>query len=46
MAVKIEAAGHKTVIRMSSTGSLAETNPNLRLLQDCLEWVHGRLVSH
>ena len=46
MAVKIEAAGHKTVIRMSSTGSLAETNPNLRLLQDCLEWVHGHMVSH
>ena len=46
MAVKIEAAGHKTVIRMSSTGSLAETNPNLRLLQDCLEWVHSHMVSH
>lgn len=44
--MKIEAAGHKTVIRMSSTGSLAETNPNFRLVQECIDWVTARTVSH
>ena len=38
--------GHKTVIRMSSAGSLADTNPNFKTLQECLEWVQTRTVSH
>ena len=44
--VKIVEDGHKTVIRMSSAGSLADTNPNFKTLQECLEWVQTRTVSH
>merc|ERR1719192_3043700 len=40
--VKIVEDGHKTVIRMSSAGSLADTNPNFKTLQECLEWVQTR----
>ena len=44
--VKIVEDGHKTVIRMSSAGSLADTNPNFKTLQECLEWVQTHTVSH
>ena len=43
--VKIEAVGHRTVIRMGSSGNLVETNPNLRLIQECLDWVQQKTVS-
>ena len=43
--LNIERVGHKTVIRMNS-GSLAETNPNFRMVQECLEWVQAHKVSH
>ena len=44
--VKIVEDGHKTVIRMSSAGSLADTNPNFKTLQEWLEWVQTHTVSH
>lgn len=41
--ISIEADGNKTVIRM--TGDTKDTNTNIRLLQDSLEWVQTKLVS-
>ena len=44
--LNIERIGHKTIIRMNSSGSLAETNPNFGEVEKCLEWVQAHKVGH